>query len=179
MALPPQTAKIFEWLSKGLFINSHSANPEQEELYRVIDIHFEELETYFQHIDLQLERGEKYFYLSRIEGKSLLEDKLLKLYRYLNIVDFFTYYDASFGVGSRFTLNDIVEKCKEDILLRRKLQQLDLRGDTTFDKTKKLSDMMLKEHFFDLENESKHSYRVLHAFNYLEALIQSIQIDET
>ena len=178
MPLPPQTAKIFEWLSKGHFINSHSANLEQEELYKLIDAHFEELSIYFQQINFQLERGEKYFYLSRVESKTQLEDKLLKLYRYLDAVDFFLAYDPAFGVGARFSIDEIVEKCKEDILLRRKLQKLDIRGDKAPEKIKRLSDMMLKEHFFDLENEHENRYRVLHAFHYLEDLIQSIQIDE-
>lgn len=178
MSLPPQTAKIFEWLSKGLFINSHSANPEQEELYKAIDEHFDELKSYFEQIAFQLERGEKYFYLSRIESKTPLEDKLLKLYRYLDALDFFITYDPAFGIGSRFRIEEIVDRCKEDILLRRKLQKLDIRGDKPAEKIKRLSDMMLKEHFFDLENERENTYRVLHAFHYLETLIQSIEIDE-
>lgn len=68
--------------------------------------------------------------------------------------------------------------CEEDIILRKKLQKLELRGEGFEDKIKRLADMMLKEHFFELENENQKVYRVLHAFHYLISLIQSIQIEE-
>lgn len=178
MELPPQTEKIFEWLSKGLFINSHSANLEQEDLYKVIEKHFEVLKAYFSPLGFQLEKGEKYFYLSRRESKSNLEDKLVKLSKYIDSIDFLMSYDPYFGVGTRVNIEGIVQACKEDILLRRKFQKLDFRGENLFDKIKRMLDMMTKEHFLDVEDESQKSYRVLHAFHYLEDIILSIQAEE-
>lgn len=178
MLVPPQTAKIFEWLSKGLFINSQSANKEQEELYEVIATNYEALQAYFQPLNFQLERGPSYFFFSRTIAKTSLEDKLTKLYRYIDALDFFLSYAPGFGVGYRFETEKILLACQEDRLLKRKLRSLDSRTDQIPDKLKRVLDMLAKDQFIEAEDDAKKSYRVLHAFEYLETLLKRIQIDE-
>ncbi|MEM6802443.1 MAG: hypothetical protein AAF696_13625 [Bacteroidota bacterium] len=178
IGLPPETSKIYEWLSKGQFLNSHSANQEQEYLYRLVNEHFDTLVAYFQPIGFRLERGENYVYFSRLESKASLEEKLPKLYRHIDILDFFLMLDPAFGPGTRFYAEEWLIKIKEQVLLKRKLKRLEARGEQETEKLKRILDHMIKEGFLELEQEKEKCYRVLPAIQYLQELIDRIQLEE-
>lgn len=178
MELPKETPQIFEWLSKGQFLNSHSANEEQERYFSLLEMHFEAYHSYFRQIGFELEKGKNYFYLSRKESKSGLEDKLQKLSRYIDILDFCLDVDPLFGTGSRLKLEAWSSKIAEDILLRRKLKKLESRGDNISEKLKRILDLMAKDVFLEIENEQEKIYRVLPAIEYLKNLIHQIKPEE-
>src|SRR5688572_4180035 len=105
MQVPVQTAEIFEILSKGQFICSNSSEKKISNLYKVIEDedNYELLYDYFRNINFTLEKGDEYFYFSRVEAKADLERKLEYAYRWIDIVDFFQTYNHSFTSNFRFT----------------------------------------------------------------------------
>ncbi|GAB4415757.1 MAG: hypothetical protein OHK0039_24590 [Bacteroidia bacterium] len=180
MNVPAKTADIFDRLSKGQFVSANSRDKEQEKLYNVIDAHFDTLKDYFGAIHFQLERGDEYFYFSRTDSRSSLEDKIERAYRYIDWLDFFKTFDPVFGAGFRFSPDQIAHRCKVDSELRTKLDALVLKGgaDNHLDKIRQLIRTLERESFFELENELQETYLVLNAFDYLEQLIDRIDIAE-
>ena len=60
--IPDNTASIFEYLQKGLFISSNSTSEEVRDMYNEIDENYESLHQYFSQINYTLERGNEYFF---------------------------------------------------------------------------------------------------------------------
>ncbi|RMG59370.1 MAG: hypothetical protein D6722_22365 [Bacteroidetes bacterium] len=180
MDFPAQTADIFERLSRGLFISANSLDREQAELFRVIDAHFETLETYFATIRFRLERGDDFFYFSRERTPSQLEDKIERLYRYIDWLDFLKAYDPALGPGYRLSPEQIALRCQQTPCLSRKLSDLPLRGTATqrIDRARLFLRSLERASFLELENEAQEVYLVLNAFSYLEALIQQIELSQ-
>ena len=180
MKLPVQTPEIFHRLSRGLFISSNSTDREQEQLYQVIDTHFEDLEAYFSAIQFRLHKGDEFFYFSRDLNKSSLEDKIERAYRYIDLLDFFKTFDPAFGSGFRFSPDQIVQRCKLDTELRTKLDSMYTKGQTEnrLDKIRSLVKTLEKESFVELIDKLQETYLVLASFSYLELLIDRIQIEE-
>lgn len=89
--IPDNTASIFEYLQKGLFISSNSTSEEVRDMYNEIDENYEPLYQYFSQINYTLERGNEYFFFSRIEPKPhwnknhacLLLDRCARLFQNL------------------------------------------------------------------------------------------------
>ena len=100
--IPDHTAAIFDYLQKGQFISSNSTNEDIRNLYDMIDDDFEALSVYFAQIGYTLERGNEYFYFSRIEPRVTLEQKILRAYYWIDVLDLFKTYDETFGPGHRF-----------------------------------------------------------------------------
>ena len=74
--IPDNTAALFDCLQKGQFISSNSCNEAVRDMYDQIDDHFEALSVYFAQIGYTLERGNEYFYFSRVEPRTTLEQKI-------------------------------------------------------------------------------------------------------
>ena len=53
--IPDNTASIFEYLQKGLFISSNSTSEEVRDMYNEIDENYESLYQYFLQINYTLE----------------------------------------------------------------------------------------------------------------------------
>lgn len=77
--IPDHTAAIFDYLQKGQFISSNSTNEDIRNLYDMIDDDFEALSVYFAQIGYTLERGNEYFYFSRMNRVSRLNRKFCVL----------------------------------------------------------------------------------------------------
>ncbi|MEM7372543.1 MAG: hypothetical protein AAF587_28240 [Bacteroidota bacterium] len=180
MKLPVQTPEIFHRLSRGLFISSNTTDREQEQLYQIIETHFEELERYFRIIQFRLNKGDEYYYFSRELNRSSLEDKLERAYRYIDVLDFFKTFDPAFGSGFRFSPDQIAQKCKVDTELRTKLDSLKTKGqsENRLDKVRTLVKSLEKESFVELIDKLQETYLVLASFSYLELLIDRIQIED-
>ncbi len=181
MDLPIQTSDIFKLLSKGQFISSNSSNKAICELFNVMDNEetFEALRKYFSHINFVLEKGDEYFYFSRAETKSDLENKIERAYKWIDIVDFLKTYDNAFGLGSRFSLSDILVKIKTDAELESKLEALSKSKETQQEiLEKEIIKPLLDDTFIDLANDRTGEYKVLAAFKYIEQLIMIINISE-
>lgn len=181
MNVPIQTAEIFKILSKGQFISSNSSNRVVSDLYNVIEFegNFEILRDYFSNINFILEKGDEYFYFSRAETKSDLENKIERAYRWIDIIDFLKTYDNAFGSGYRFSLPDILVKIKTDAALEAKLESLSKNKVSLHECIEKdIVKPLLDDSFIELENERTGQYKVLAAFKYIELLILTINISE-
>lgn len=182
MKVPIQTAEIFETLSKGQFINSNSSDKAISDLYKIVEVeqNFENLYDYFQSINFTLERGDEYFYFSRVENKVDLERKIEAAFKWIDIIDFLKTYDNSFGAGYRCTPSDILVRIKIDAELETKLEGL--KKHTGRDKHQEIIErimtMLINDTFIELENEITHQYKVLASFKYLEQLILTINIPD-
>ena len=100
--IPDNTAALFDCLQKGQFISSNSCNEAVRDMYDQIDDHFEALSVYFAQIGYTLERGNEYFYFSRVEPRTTLEQKIMRAYYWIDVLDLFKTYDETFGAGFRF-----------------------------------------------------------------------------
>ena len=181
MDVPVQTAEIFKLLSKGQFISSNSSNKTVSDLFNVIDNDetFESLRSYFRNINFVLEKGDEYFYFSRAETKSDLENKIERAYKWIDIVDFLKTYDNAFGSGSRFSLSEILVRIKTDAELETKLEALSKSKDTQLEiLEKEIIKPLIDDTFIELENDRTGQYKVLAAFKYIEHLILIINISE-
>ena len=181
--LPESTSAIFDYLQKGLFISSNSTNEEIRMLYNDIDENFESLYCYFSKINYILERGYEYFYFSRIEPKATLEQKIMRAYYWIDVLDFFKTYDETFGPGYRFQPEQILVESNINVVLQNKLDSIrkhfsdkDIRKEVLENMVRQLT----KESFLELENEKNNTYKVMSSWHYMEKLIESINIfDET
>jgi hypothetical protein len=101
-------------------------------------------------------------------------------FKWIDIVDFFKSFDNSFSSGYRFTPHEIVIKLKVDVQLKNKLSTLYhyTKTKNEAEAIRKLSEMLTKEGFCELENEINDSFKVLASFIYLEELILNINISE-
>ena len=179
---PKHTAEIFEVLSKGKFICSNSSSDLNRKLYAILEEenHFEQLTSYFEHINFHLEKGNGYFYFSRNESKVKLERKLEIAFRWIDILDFFKTFDPSFGSGFRFSIADITVRLNTDADLKSKLNALKkITKKTNYtEAVSRLVDLLIKDNFVELQDEISNTYKVLSSFGYLEELIMTIHIPE-
>ena len=179
--LPKITYKIFEYLQKGLMISSNSLDVEIRTMYMSIEENYDELYEYFMNINYCLERGNEFFYFSRVEPRASLEQKLAKAYFWIDVLDFFKEYDPTFCSGTRFTLDTMFTEISSNIVLQSKLDSIkkhfsgvELRRDIL----QKIIDRLKKDSFFEIEDVESLSYKVMTSWNYLEQLIESINIKE-
>ena len=181
--IPNSTGAIFEYLQKGLFTSSNSVNETVRDLYDQTDDHFESLSLFFSQIGYTLERGNEYFYFSRTEPRITLEQKILRAYYWIDVLDLFKTYDETFGPGYRFQPEQILVETNINVMLQNKLDGIrkhfsdkDVRKDILENMIRQLT----KDSFLELENEKTNTYKVMSSWHYLERLIESINIyDET
>ncbi|HSV09478.1 MAG TPA: hypothetical protein VLI68_01840 [Hanamia sp.] len=183
MEAPKHTATIFEILSKGQFICSNSSDELIRKLYNTIDDEeiFEFLYEYFLNINFILERGNEYFYFSRMENKTDLERKIEQAFKWIDILDFLKTYDNSFGAGYRFSPSDILVKTKVDAELKTKLESLKKYSagkEKHLEIIEKILETLEKDKFIEMENTITHQFKVLTSFHYLEQLVMTIHIPE-
>jgi hypothetical protein len=185
---PIQTTDIFERLSKGQFISEDSGDDEVKDLFNIIELenNYEILKDYFQRIGFILEKGSGYYYFSRKETNQILEDKVKRAYKWIDILDFFNTYakaiDEPFSQGTIFSPSRIFEKSKVNSALQEKLEALknyqEFATEKPLERIQKLSRYMVKETFFDLANEYSDEFKVLASYRYLQKLVVSIVIEE-
>ena len=177
--IPDHTAAIFDYLQKGLFISSNSTNEDVRDLYDIIDDDFEALSIYFAQIGYTLERGNEYFYFSRTEPRVTLEQKILRAYYWIDVLDLFKTYDETFGPGYRFQPEQILVEANINVMLQNKLDGI-RKHFSDKDVRKEVLDNMIRQltrdSFLELENEKTNTYKVMSSWHYLERLIESINI---
>jgi hypothetical protein len=186
MNVPKQTGEIFELLSKGQFICSNSSDIRISELCDILDDsdNFDALYDYFYSINFILEKGDEYYNFSRRnESKADLERKLETACKWIDIVDFFKTFDNAFASGYSFSPAKIAVEISVQAVLKNKADGL--KGVLKMDEktpyhevANKITEMLCKEGFAEIENEILKSYKVLSSFKYLEELINNINIPE-
>ena len=183
MEAPKQTAAIFEILSRGQFICSNSNDEFIRKLYSVIEEeqNFDFLYNYFLSINFILEKGDEYYYFSRVENKIDLERKIEQAFKWIDILDFFKTFDNSFGSGYRFTPSDILVKLNLDAELKSKIEGLKRHSggkEKAGDVLEKILADLVKDKFIDIEDQNFHRYKALSSFKYLEQMVMTINISE-
>lgn len=180
--LPKQTHEIFAVMARGNFISSNGTKDGMNRLYDIINNpeNFDRLQAYFNVIRYNIERGNNFFYFSKLnEPNSELEKKLERFERYIDIIDLFASMDNKITIGSRFRPSEIAEECNANVRLKQKLQKIPLyRSETLHNKVREICDLMSRDSYLELEDEKTESYKVLDAYNYLLDVINSIAIYE-
>ena len=170
------TKEAFEYMNKGKFIVSDSYEPEMKSIYEDIDDNFEEYNTFFEHLGLFIERGDGYFSLCRKETRMDLERKIKVYIKWIKLYSFLISYHSSFRRGTVFTKSSIEEKMHDDAEVRDKgLALFDEK--TQSDIVEKVIKMLADVNFIEELSASEGKYRVTAAFNYLENLIECINIE--
>lgn len=180
--LPKQTHDIFAIMARGHFISSNGTKDGMNRLYDIINNpeNFDRLQAYFNVIRYNIERGNNYFYFSRInEANSLIEQKLETFERYIDVIDLFASMDNKITIGSRFRPSEIAEECNANVRLKQKLQKIPMyRSETLLNKVRDICNLMTRDSFLELEDEQSESYKVLDAYTYLLDMINAISIYE-
>lgn len=183
MNIPKQTAQLFEILSKGQFINSNSSDDQERKLYNVLDKEefYDTLYDYFRQINFILEKGDGYYYLSRVEPKADLERKIEQAFKWIDILDFFKTFDNAFGAGFRFSPSDILVQLNLNAELKTKIESLKKYAPNKMKHAEilaKIINDMRGDRFIEMENEISEQYKVLSSFKYLEDLVLTIHITD-
>ena len=180
--LPKQTHDIFAIMARGHFISSNGSKDNMGRLYDIIASHenFDRLQAYFNVIRYNIERGNNYFYFSRLhEANSIIEQKLETFERYIDVIDLFASMDNKITIGSRFRPSEIAEECNANVRLKQKLQKIPMyRSETLLNKVRDICQLMTRDSFLELEDEQSESYKVLDAYTYLMDMINAISIYE-
>ena len=176
--IPDHTSAIFDYLQKGQFVCSNSCSESVRDMYDMIDDDYDALSLFFSQIGYTLERGNEYFYFSRTEPRATLEQKILRAYYWIDVLDLFKTYDETFGAGFRFQPEQILVEANINATLQNKLDGM-RKHFSDRDVRKEVLDniirLLVKESFIELENEKNNTYKVLSWWHYLERRIESIQ----
>jgi tetratricopeptide (TPR) repeat protein len=180
--LPKQTHEIFSLMARGHFISSNGTKDNMNRLYDIIDNpdNFDRLQAYFNVIRYNIERGNNYFYFSRLnEANSAIEQKLETFERYIDVIDLFASMDNKITIGSRFRPSEVAEECNANVRLKQKLQKIPMYlSETLLNKVRQICNVMTRDSFLELEDEQSESYKVLDAYTYLLDMINAISIYE-
>ena len=180
--LPKQTHDIFAIMACGHFISSNGTKDGMNRLYDIINEpeNFENLQDYFNVIKYRIERGNNFFYFSKIdEINSIVEKKLETFEKYIDIIDLFASMDNKITIGTRFRTGALAEECNANVRLKQKLQKIPLyRSETLHNKVREICDLMSRDSFLEREDEATESYKVLDSYTYLLDVINAIAIYE-
>jgi len=180
--LPKQTHEIFAIMARGHFISSNGTKDGMNRMYDIINDpeNFENLQDYFNHIRYRIERGNNFFYFSKIdEANSIVEKKLETFEKYIDIIDLFASLDNKITIGTRFRTGSLAEECNANVRLKQKLQKIPLyRSETLHNKVREICDLMSRDSFLEREDEASETYKVLDSFSYLLDVINAIAIYE-
>ena len=180
--LPKQTHDIFAIMARGHFISSNGTKDGMNRLYDIINDpeNFENLQNYFGVIKYRIERGNNFFYFSKIdEANSIIEKKLETFEKYIDIVDLFASMDNKVTIGTRFRAGALAEECNANVRLKQKLQKIPLyRSETLHNKVREICDLMSRDSFLEREDEASETYKVLDSYSYLLDVINAIAIYE-
>ena len=178
--LPRQTHEIFAIMARGHFISSNGTKDGMGRLYDIINNpeNFDSLQDYFSQISYRIERGNNFFYFSKIdEAPSLVEKKLETFEKYIDIIDLFASMDNKITIGTRFRPSEIAEECIANVRLKQKLQKIPLyRSETLSNKVREICDLMSRDSFLEKEDEVSENYKVLDSYTYLLDIVNAIAI---
>ena len=171
------TQRIYELLSKGVFLSNDSTDLEMKHLYDDVEENFSDYEVYFLELGLRLEAGDGYFYFSRFqEGKLNIEQKLQSFAIWVDILDFLKTYDIAFSTGFQFRSTHILERINLDVELRDKARKLFRKQNTNQEIVDKLIGELTGMGFAENISEEDGTYKITAAFRYAEGLVNLITI---
>ncbi len=177
MEMPRHTAEIFERLARGQFLSANTQDLRRAELYRVLSEYEELFTEYFSHLGLTLAKGPGYYYFTREEVRSTLEDRLERTLRWLDWLDWLVKYAPRISPGTRLVLPEMVEAIKQSAALRRDLKKLPLKGSLNSEEEYILALLrsMEREGLAEQVSEKPVTYRILASIDYVIQLLSRIQ----
>ena len=172
--IPQKTAQIFEVLSKGKFLCDNYPNAEFRVMYNLVDDNYDDLYEYFLNIGYILNKDIGYFYFTKVENSSTIENKLSSIIKFIDLLDFMLEYSSSFGIGTKLTPSTLVEAVNSNTILKTKLSKI-VKRDTIYQSCKKILDDFVSKGVMAIENEEEEVYMVLTSYSYLEKFIEGIK----
>lgn len=170
------TQKIFIYLKDGKFLSQNHPSKDIQKMYRYSEKYFEDIQELYSYIGVEFRLKNGYCYFSTLDAK---EQKLQTIYELIDYLSFFYHFEPMFGVGFRFSVNDIENKIKDDITLKIKLERLKmLNGDSLQSNILSLITKLVKKGFVALEDEYLQKYVVLDSCDYLIDFFNTIEIKE-
>lgn len=172
------TNDIFDTLSKGRFISSNSLDKAQRNWYDDIDENFQEYHDFFIQIGYTLEGGNGYWFFTRQMSKVDIESKVRSLMKWIDYLAFLKSFNSIFGSGFTFTKADILIQLSCNVELKNMAAKIFSGKSGNEDKMDALIGELQKEGFIEIENEIEGRFKVLNSFNYIEEIVQRIDITE-
>jgi len=172
------TEDIFNILSKGGFISQNSTDEQKKRYYDLIEDNEQEYADYFAGVGFDLEGGNGYYYFSRKEPRVVIQEKIERLAKWIDQVDFLRTFNPSFGVGFEFSAANIQLQLGNDIEMKEKAGKLFSDKHNYKDIVDELVKQMLNVGFIEVANELEPTYKVTSAFNYIDKLINMLVISE-
>lgn len=170
------TLEIYNILSKGNFICIDSVKSSIRSLYNDLSDNFSEYQEYFKDLGLTIDAGDGYFVFAREDSRTEMENKLKKIARWVDLLDFLKTYDANFGPGYQFRTSQIQEKVSRDLELGDKAGKLYPGKDTNRQITDELIKELGKWGFVENVNEREGTCKVTSAFNYAMNFVDVISV---
>ncbi|MCI4669343.1 MAG: hypothetical protein MRZ79_14505 [Bacteroidia bacterium] len=168
-SLPPQSAEIFDRLSRGLFISRNTPNLPVSDLYQIIFRHFDDYKAYFKIIGFELEKGKDYFYFSKSETRGQTEEKAERLFKYLDGLEILYSLEPDLRPGSILMLEQHEEQLEKNRNLKKKSLKLPgkIGQEKAIDRLRSFCRSLEKESFMLDIDDRQTKYLVLDSFQYL------------
>ena len=174
--LPAKTAAIFEWLSRGLFLSQNSQDHTHQSLYQAVEAYFEALHGYFLPLGFELSKGPGYFYFSREENRSTSEDKLEKLFRYLDYIEILLLQDPHLSLGRVHATADLLHLIRQQPKARNLMRKLSVKGGEDLgEKLKNMLKNLEKEGWLAFLDEEGSQFILLDSMHYLLHMMEAVQ----
>jgi hypothetical protein len=171
-----KTAKIFNILKEGRFLNANSPKKEEALLFEYVENNYDLLQEYFSYIDIDLKLKQGYCYFASFANK---EQKLNTILELIDIISFLYEIDIAFGVGYRFFYSEIFTTIKDDALLLKKLNKIkSINAENLESKINTLLSKLEKRGLICIQDEYKKEYVVLNSFDYMVEFFNKIEIKE-
>ena len=170
--------RIFDHLSKGLFLypNSHQSSLFQQ--HRYLQQHADAFAQTILPLGFQLETGDAYFFLSRPHKPIVWEDRRTRIFRLLDIVDFCYSYNPAWETEQTVSLPDMVAACKQRPELARKLGEVRLAQEISSREAKlqQIFRFLVRGTFAECLDEEEGRYWISPAFAYLDHMFQALYL---
>lgn len=177
MAKPKYIKDIFETLSKGKFISQNSVDEHYKLYYDDIVENLDSYTDFYKQIGFDLNGDNGYFYFSRQEAKQTIMQKIQSIGKWIDYLDVFKSFNPAFCSGFEFRKSQFSEALSADINLQNSVYRLIPQSKNNDEIFEQLIKDFKNSNFIEQVSEIDLSYRVTSAFNYVEKIIESIQID--
>ena len=169
---------VFEHLSRGKFLCENSPIRKERQLFEACSSEYDTFFAYFEEIGFSLERGNEYFYFSKTFTNKTIEEKITKVYEYIDLVELMQEYSQSFGVGFRVSISELESSAKANVTLKQSIQKIrtSTKNMTLHQQCARVLEQFSRGGFMALESEHEQRYKVLSSFEYLQTFLNAIEV---
>lgn len=169
------TEEIYNLLSNRHFLTNNSVDNDKRRWYADLEENLEDYMQYFRQIGFRIECGEGYFCFARKESAQTMEDKLKRMYEWINILDFMLTFDASFGDGFTFSKSDIMMRLN-DPEMKEKATSMFESKETASEVVNKVMKELQKFDVIEELDSYAEKYKVTACVNYFLTLMNKFEI---